>query len=444
MLHQKLKLIDGKIYNMKNRYLMIFLLTYFTFSSAYANIITVDDDGGADFITIQAAVDAASDGDTIRVMPGIYRECIDLGDKSLVLLGTSPENTIIEKCDQRELNGITGNKRYTIKNFTIIGNDRGWPGIEGDVEAANNNIRNFDVAISARSGIIMNNKIEHNNTGVFVHADSIKIISNIINENDDGIFILYEQTNNCHIIKNNEIYNNNYGISYEIGSYYPNNGDSSLIIGNNIHNNLIGIHYLCPTIAPPQTMSNQKPLSDNIIDAKSNWWGTVVEDSIAKYIFDQNDDEDNTAIVDFNNWLEQKADTFHYECSTGVRYNNIFNNSYFNIFASIPGPNSSVKHHNRKKNESFLLNQNYPNPFNSVTKISFTLSDNKTVHTVLQIYNIQGQNIRTIFSGMLPSGTYQYEWDGKDNSGMNVPSGIYFYQLSVRNYSQIKKAILIR
>jgi hypothetical protein len=380
-------------------------------------------------------------------MPGIYKECIDLGEKSLLLLGTSRENTIIEKCDQRELTGITGNKRYTIKNFTIVGNDGDWLGIEGDVEVTDNNIKNFGAAISASSGIIMNNKIEHNNTGVFVHADSIKIINNIFNDNDDGIFITYKQTNNRHIIKNNEIYNNFDGIYYNLALYYPsypNNGDSSLIIGNNIYNNFTGIHYLYPTIAPPQTMSNQKPFSDNIIDAKSNWWGSVVEDSIAKYIFDQEDEDGNTAVVDFSNWLEQKADTFHYVDLTGVHYNNIFNNTRFNIFASIPEPNSSVKYNDKKQNTSFLLNQNYPNPFNPVTTISFTLSDNQAVHTVLHVYNTQGQIIRTIFRGVLPSGTYQYDWDGKDKSGMNVPSGIYFYQLSVYNYSQIKKAILIR
>ena len=188
-------------------------------------------------------------------------------------------------------------------------------------------------------------------------------------------------------------------------------------------------------------MFNQKPLIDNIIDAKSNWWGSVVEDSISKYIFDHEDDDDNTAVVDFSNWLEQKADTFYYEESPGVHYNNIFNNTLFNIFASIPGPNSSVKYHNRKKNESFLLNQNYPNPFNSATTIAYTLANASTV--TIEIYDVLGKKIRTLFHDKQNSGQYSVNWNGKNALGNKTSSGVYFYKINTKNFSATRKMVLL-
>jgi hypothetical protein len=74
-----------------------------------------------------------------------------------------------------------------------------------------------------------------------------------------------------------------------------------------------------------------------------------------------------------------------------------------------------------------VLNQNHPNPFGKTTNISYSLKETDDV--TLMIYNTNGEEVRTLYSGAQSAGSYSTTWDGLDNSGKRVPSGIYFYQL---------------
>jgi hypothetical protein len=92
---------------------------------------------------------------------------------------------------------------------------------------------------------------------------------------------------------------------------------------------------------------------------------------------------------------------------------------------------------NEKLPEKFALHQNYPNPFNPSTSISFTIYGSRftvhsSVHTTLKVYNILGRKVRTLVDEQKVGGAYQVIWDGKDDDGIEVASGIYFYQLTVR------------
>jgi flagellar hook assembly protein FlgD len=66
------------------------------------------------------------------------------------------------------------------------------------------------------------------------------------------------------------------------------------------------------------------------------------------------------------------------------------------------------------------------------------------VHTSLKIYNILGQLVRTLVDEEKAPGNYKAIWDGKDNSGKEVGSGIYFYQLRTEEYTATKKVVLLR
>jgi hypothetical protein len=93
--------------------------------------------------------------------------------------------------------------------------------------------------------------------------------------------------------------------------------------------------------------------------------------------------------------------------------------------------------------EEFQLNQNYPNPFNPQTTISYQLAVNGDV--TLKIYDMLGQEVRTLINENKPVGYHSVVWNGTDNSGRQVSSGVYFYQLqSGNNISQIKKLLLIK
>ena len=91
---------------------------------------------------------------------------------------------------------------------------------------------------------------------------------------------------------------------------------------------------------------------------------------------------------------------------------------------------------------SFAMNQNYPNPFNSETHISYQLPVSSEVRLI--IYEIQGRQIRELLHTVQPAGYYQKIWDGKDENGLLVPSGIYLMRIKAGDFSQILKMILIR
>jgi hypothetical protein len=95
----------------------------------------------------------------------------------------------------------------------------------------------------------------------------------------------------------------------------------------------------------------------------------------------------------------------------------------------------------------FELMQNYPNPFNPSTMIQYTiggLMNGPPVSVRLVIYNILGQELKTLVEGLQQPGTHRVAWDGKDNSGRRVPSGIYIYRLMAGSYVSAKTMVLVK
>jgi photosystem II stability/assembly factor-like uncharacterized protein len=97
----------------------------------------------------------------------------------------------------------------------------------------------------------------------------------------------------------------------------------------------------------------------------------------------------------------------------------------------------------------FSLSQNYPNPFNPTTSIRFTVRGSPfavyaPIRTTLRIYNVLGEAVRTLVDETKNAGSYEVIWDGKDNQGKEVASGIYFCKLQVGDKSQTKNMVLIK
>ncbi len=91
----------------------------------------------------------------------------------------------------------------------------------------------------------------------------------------------------------------------------------------------------------------------------------------------------------------------------------------------------------------FALLQNFPNPFNPETTIGYELAESADV--TLQIYNVVGQVVRTLIASESQSvGRYQVRWDGMDDRGMPVSSGIYFYQISAGKFQDVRKLMLLK
>jgi hypothetical protein len=88
------------------------------------------------------------------------------------------------------------------------------------------------------------------------------------------------------------------------------------------------------------------------------------------------------------------------------------------------------------------LTGNYPNPFNPDTTIKFSLKETSQVR--LDIFNIKGQKVTTLVNSNLEKGQHQINWDGKDDNGKAVTSGIYYYKMTTKDFSNIKKMMLIK
>jgi flagellar hook assembly protein FlgD len=92
--------------------------------------------------------------------------------------------------------------------------------------------------------------------------------------------------------------------------------------------------------------------------------------------------------------------------------------------------------------QNIYIFQNYPNPFNTNTVIKYQIS--KLAFVSVTVYDIQGKEVIKLTSEKQKLGEYQVSWNGKDNEGGDVASGIYFYQLKINEFVQTKKLTLIR
>lgn len=91
---------------------------------------------------------------------------------------------------------------------------------------------------------------------------------------------------------------------------------------------------------------------------------------------------------------------------------------------------------------SFSISQNYPNPFNPETEISFILPEKATIS--LTVYNVFGQKVRDLINATLPAGSYVVTWDGTNNQGNRLASGMYFCRLSAGKHIAKSKMILMK
>jgi len=91
---------------------------------------------------------------------------------------------------------------------------------------------------------------------------------------------------------------------------------------------------------------------------------------------------------------------------------------------------------------SFRLDQNYPNPFNPTTTIRYEVG--KPADISLKIYNVNGQLVRTLVDAKHAAGKYQVVWDGNDNMGFKIPSGLYIYRYSAGDYVRSFKMVLVK
>lgn len=153
-----------------------------------------------------------------------------------------------------------------------------------------------------------------------------------------------------------------------------------------------------------------------------------------------------------NDWLEYKYDLSDYPAGTSLTLRFRFQSDDETVTEGVyiddvkiqqkeTGPSTaapSIK--NNLKN--YTLYQNYPNPFNPATTIKFTLEKPESVN--IKIYDIKGALIRELMNKKANAGSNKIVWDGKNEHGNIVTSGIYFYRISAGKFSKTKRMVFIR
>ena len=212
------------------------------------DIITVDDDGGADYTSIQDAIDNAYEGDTIYVYSGIYFENVVV-DKSIILQGEDRETTVIDGENKDNVIKIFEDnvkiEKFSIRNCK---NDYRFSGVNFD---SNNNFlldcniydNYWGVLCYGDDNYISNNNIFNNGRGIILSgANQNMIDNNRISENYGGIYVSHSDRN---LIVENEILNHN--SNNHPDSHTPEEGilvqysDDNVISLNNISSNEIGL-----------------------------------------------------------------------------------------------------------------------------------------------------------------------------------------------------------
>jgi len=109
---------------------------------------------------------------------------------------------------------------------------------------------------------------------------------------------------------------------------------------------------------------------------------------------------------------------------------------------SLYGDPAAIEVVDLTKPDKFHLAQNFPNPFNPTTEIHFSISQAEQVK--LNIYNVNGQFVRSLLNEKKQPGTYKVKWNGRDSYGNKLTSGTYFYSLEAGQFKDSKRMILLK
>jgi len=92
----------------------------------------------------------------------------------------------------------------------------------------------------------------------------------------------------------------------------------------------------------------------------------------------------------------------------------------------------------------YELSPNFPNPFNPATTIRYALARKEPTQTELSVFNILGQKVRTLVSKPQSAGVYSVVWDGRDDSGHKLASGVYFYRIVSGHFVRTRRMLLLQ
>ena len=411
----------------------------------FANVIVVDINNTGDFDTIQTAIDNSVSGDTVLVLPGTYFENINYNGKNVCVMSSAgPDSTIIDGSQPQDsiyqsvVTFFSGEDSTSIlSGFTITGGT-GWLFVTGSSLSAN---EGGGIYCCSSSPIIEKNIIRDNiatfGGGISIVLSSSPIIRlNLIWRNksqgirddwDIGASGISVAVGAKPIIINNTIvYNEGLGGVSAISQV------EMTLINNIIANNVgCGIHCIwdCET----------KLLYNNVWNNIPNNFGYFQDD-----IFIESCISLDPLFVDANNGdfrLRRGSPCI----SAGDPSYPLDSDGTIADMGALPSlhyPSAANETRENPTLTSYKLYQNYPNPFNPETTIEYQVPQQSQVKIV--VINMLGQKIKTLVDQNHQPGIFQIKWNGRNELGKSVPSGIYFYSLISSGSTQIRKMSLLK
>jgi hypothetical protein len=127
---------------------------------------------------------------------------------------------------------------------------------------------------------------------------------------------------------------------------------------------------------------------------------------------------------------------------SGQSFSTTLDKGYLFIFSGIVDTTPADEPEELLPEKYNILEQNYPNPFNEGTMIDFELS--RAGHIELAVFNILGEEVARLVNGRLERGEHSITWNGRDDAGRILPSGMYLYRLSTRTGSHTRKMLYLK
>ena len=457
----------------------------------------------ADFATIQEGINAASNGDTVRVATGTYYENLDFGAKDVILISAEgADSTIIDG----SLNGpvvlIAGGQSSSaeLNGFTIQ-HGTGVPSVNTpEAFFAGGVCVRYDSNPTLRNLIVQNNKVAGTGSsggGLGVSSGSQPLIEDVIVRDNEayyggGIFVFFSQPT----FKNITVYDNHAissaggvgiqtsEVSFHNSVFYGNQAEeyAGAIWAYDKSTVLVNRSTIYGNSTTKYTGGGIFSLAQNKVHVlNSIFWGNV-PDQIASYVSAAyGPGSIGVAYSDIQHGLLQlalaKSDTLLFytnnedmtPCFTDV------GSKDFHLLDTSPcidtgiptfiwkgdtlidlsrdeylGPNPEMGAFESSLTLSLgyelqvpqvvVLQQNFPNPFNPSTQISWTLPQAGFVR--LDVLTVRGDHVRTLVNALQGPGFHSAAWDARDKNGLGLESGIYIYRLQV-DQQQISKRMLL-